>query len=146
MGVAYHLLFFSRINRAAFFFGGFFILQAAILFYTGLLKNELSFRFRFDTSGVIGMLLILYALVVYPLVGFVFGHVYLQLPTFAAKSFLAFSPRGKRESSILNRVILEPLRMSNRTEPNGCHRRQLIEGCSDCFRNRHQSIHHSYGG
>ena len=82
MGVAYHLLFFSRINRAAFFFGAFFIFQAVILFYAGVLKDELSFRFRFDTSGVIGVLLILYALIVYPLLGFVFGHVYPQSPTF----------------------------------------------------------------
>ncbi len=82
MGVAYHLLFFSRINRAAFFFGAFFIFQAVILFYAGVLKDELTFRFRFDTSGVIGALLILYALVVYPLLGFVFGHVYPQSPTF----------------------------------------------------------------
>ena len=82
MGVAYHLLFFSRINPAAFSFGAFVIFQAVILFYAGVLKDELSFRFRFDTSGVIGVLLILYALVVYPLLGFVFGHVYPQSPTF----------------------------------------------------------------
>src|SRR5687767_1572747 len=58
MGAAYHLLFFSRINQAAFFFGAFFILQAAILFYAGVLKNELSFHFHIDSSGVIGILLV----------------------------------------------------------------------------------------
>ncbi len=82
MGAAYHLLFFSRINPAAFFFGAFFIFQAVILFYAGVLKDELSFRFRFDPSGAVGILLILYALVVYPLLGFVFGHVYPPSPTF----------------------------------------------------------------
>ncbi len=82
MGAAYHLSFFSSINPVAVLFGAFFIFEAVILFYTGVLKDELSFRFRFDTSGVLGILLILYALVVYPLLGIVFGHVYPQSPTF----------------------------------------------------------------
>lgn len=82
MGAAYHLVFFSRINQAAFFFGAFFILQAAILFYAGVWKNELSFHFRADTSGLIGILLVIYALIIYPLLGFIFGHKYPLSPTF----------------------------------------------------------------
>lgn len=82
MGVVYHLLFFSPINKMAFLFGAFFIFQSAILFYAGVIEQKLSFHFRFDTNGAIGFLLIFYALVIYPLLGFVFGHIYPQSPTF----------------------------------------------------------------
>lgn len=82
MGVGYHLLFFSLINQMAFLFGAFFIFQSAILFYSGVIEQKLSFHFRFDTLGAVGFLLIIYALVIYPLLGFVFGHIYPQLPTF----------------------------------------------------------------
>lgn len=82
MGAAYHLLFFSKINPAAIFFGAFFIVQSAIFLYAGALKNDLSFRFRLSAEGVIGISLIIYALIVYPLFGFIFGHYYPYSPTF----------------------------------------------------------------
>lgn len=82
MGIVYHLMFFSSINRAAFFFGAFFILQAAILFYAGVLKDELLFHFRFNLGGIMGIFLLFYGLVIYPSLGFFFGHIYPQSPTF----------------------------------------------------------------
>ena len=82
MGVVYHLLFFSSINRGAIFFGLFFILQSLILFYTGVLKDKLSFGFHYGWKGMVGALLILFALVIYPLLGLLFGHIYPQSPTF----------------------------------------------------------------
>lgn len=82
MGVVYHLLFFSSINRGAIFFGLFFILQSLILFYFGVLKDKLSFGFHFGWKRMVGALLILFALVIYPLLGLLFGHIYPQSPTF----------------------------------------------------------------
>lgn len=82
MGVAYHLLFFSRINRAAVIFGVFFILQSVILFYAGVVKSELSFGLRLGWKGTIGGLFLIFALIIYPLLGLVFGHVYPESPTF----------------------------------------------------------------
>lgn len=82
MGVVYHGLFFAKINEAAFLYGAFFVLQGMILLYAGFLKNRLSFCFRRNTSGVIGVILILYALVIYPLLGRIFGHIYPHSPTF----------------------------------------------------------------
>jgi hypothetical protein len=82
MGIVYHWLFFSRINRAALIFGAIFILQSTIIFYAGVMRDNLAFRFHPDASGVVGILLMLYALVVYPLLGFLFHHTYPYAPTF----------------------------------------------------------------
>lgn len=82
MGVVYHLVFFSTINPAARLFGALFIIQSAIFIFAGVLSSRLSFRFRSDVQGIIGGLLITYALVVYPLVGLALGHTYPIAPTF----------------------------------------------------------------
>ena len=73
MGVIYHFIFFARINRAAYLFGAAFILQGLLFLFTGSLKHKLSFRFRRDIFGITGAIFILYALVLYPVLGFFHG-------------------------------------------------------------------------
>ena len=82
MGVVYHLLFFSTINKAARLFGALFIIQSLVFIFAGVLSSRLSFRFRFDVQGLIGGALITYALVVYPIIGTMLGHHYPVAPTF----------------------------------------------------------------
>lgn len=82
VGVVYHLLFFTTINKAARLFGALFIIQAAIFVFAGVFSSRLSFKFRFDLQGVIGGTLITYALVVYPMIGIALGHHYPAAPTF----------------------------------------------------------------
>ncbi len=81
-GLVYHLLFFTRINRLAYLFSGLFILQAAIIFYSGVIREGLGFRFRKDTCGLVGSMILLFALVFYPLLGYFFDHSYPESPTF----------------------------------------------------------------
>jgi hypothetical protein len=82
MGIAYQLLFFARINKAAYLFGVIFILQALLFLYLGVLNNKLSYKFRYDKFGWIGALLMTFALVIYPFLSYVFGHFYPTSPTF----------------------------------------------------------------
>lgn len=82
MGVVYHLLFFTTINKAARLFAVLFIIQSLVFIFAGVLSSRLSFRFRFDVDGRIGGALISYALVVYPIIGIVLGHHYPAAPTF----------------------------------------------------------------
>lgn len=82
MGVVYHLLFFSSIDGAALFFGAFFILQGILFFVAGVLKEELEFRFRLDLLGLAGSAFLVYALILYPALGFWLGHRYPAAPTF----------------------------------------------------------------
>ena len=82
MGVVYHLINFSTINNAAYVFGILFILQGLLFLYAGVFTPSLSFEYRPDGYGVAGALLLLYAMMVYPVLGHSLGHLYPQSPTF----------------------------------------------------------------
>jgi hypothetical protein len=82
MGVVYHILYFATINPAANVFGLLFIVQGFLFVFSGLFKNSLSFEFRSDAYGVMGAAFLLYALIIYPIIGYFQGHVYPQSPTF----------------------------------------------------------------
>lgn len=82
MGVVYHFLFFRAINPAATVFAALFVVQGIVLAFSGLIRNSLSFEFRSDAYGLTGGALLLYALVVYPILGYLQGHGYPQSPTF----------------------------------------------------------------
>ena len=82
MGSVYHIIFFSVINKAAFAFGGLFIMQSMLFLYFGVFRNDLSFRIGRDFNSLLGMLLIVYSLVIYPVLGYFLGHVYPSSPTF----------------------------------------------------------------
>jgi hypothetical protein len=82
MGVVYHFWFFSTINRAALIFGAFFGLQGILFFYAGILNHQLGFRFTLNRYGIVGSVLLLYALIVYPILGYGFGHRYPAAPIF----------------------------------------------------------------
>ena len=82
MGVAYHLIYFSSINKAANVFGSLFIIQALLFFYFGIIKAKLAFQFNLNSYGATGIGLIMFALIVYPLLGCWLDHVYPSSPTF----------------------------------------------------------------
>jgi len=82
MGIVYHLIHFSSINKAAIVFGLLFIIQALLIFYLGIIKNKLRFQFSLNRYGITGMVLILFALIIYPLLAYRLGHVYPSSPTF----------------------------------------------------------------
>jgi Family of unknown function (DUF6064) len=80
-GVAYHGLFFSTINTAAFFFAALFVLQA-ILLMVFTIRRRLEFTTASGISRWIGWALIVYALLIYPLAGILSGHRYPEMPMF----------------------------------------------------------------
>jgi hypothetical protein len=82
MGVVYHIIFFSEINKAAYIFGGLFILQGIMFAGCGLIRKKLSFEYTKSTANIAGIILIAYALIVYPVLGYNLGHSYPYSPTF----------------------------------------------------------------
>ena len=56
IGVAYHLVFFTVINKAAFLFGGIFILQGLFILFSTLVKNRLIFTIYITNKGLFGLL------------------------------------------------------------------------------------------
>jgi hypothetical protein len=81
-GIVYHILFFSFINPAALIFGAIFILQGLLFIITGIFDKKLEFKFEKRLNGYAGAVIILYALILYPLLGIYFGHTYPDNPTF----------------------------------------------------------------
>lgn len=82
MGVVYHFAFFRHINPAASLFGVASVVQAALFVWLGIRAKHITIRVRHDGVGATGALLILYALVLYPVVGLLAGHRYPAAPTF----------------------------------------------------------------
>lgn len=82
MAVAYHFAFFAAINPAANLFGALFLVEALLLVLVGVRQSHLTFRFRVTASHLIGIGLIVYALLIYPILGWLLGHRYPDAPTF----------------------------------------------------------------
>ncbi|WP_299361990.1 DUF6064 family protein [uncultured Paracoccus sp.] len=81
-GVGYHWTFFRAINPAAVLFGAIFVLQAALLVFVSLRKTDLRFTTRRDARTAVGLFLILFAAVLYPLWGWFAGHLWPKMPAF----------------------------------------------------------------
>ena len=82
MGLAYHLWFFSAINRAALGFAAFFVLQGILFLIVGVWRQQLKFRFNLNLYGIIGSVFLVYPLIFYPVFGYWLGHRYPAAPTF----------------------------------------------------------------
>ncbi len=82
MGIAYHLRFFTSINKAAYLFGAAFIVEACLFAYFGVLKNRVTYKASFGTQGILAIIFLLFSLIIYPLLGLKFGHVYPASPSF----------------------------------------------------------------
>lgn len=81
MAVAYHLKFFALINVAAWWFGILFALGATFFDWYGVVNDRLRFH---PTSGpwrVTGGILVIFALVIYPVLSFTLGQRYPAIPT-----------------------------------------------------------------
>ncbi len=81
-GIVYHLIFFTTISPPAYLFGTLFILQGLLFLYEGVARNRLSFRASRRFDGILGAVLIAYALVIYPLIGYALGRIFPSTPTF----------------------------------------------------------------
>jgi hypothetical protein len=82
-GLAYHLGQFTRINPAAYLFAGLFVLQG-MLFGWASWRGDLRFAAPDGGSWKIGALAVVYALVIYPLLGWSLGQRWPAMPTFGA--------------------------------------------------------------
>ena len=75
-------MYFTAINKAAYLFGVADVIQGVLFLIAGVVRNKLFFQYRSDTYGIIGAAFICYAMVIYPLIGYILGHVYPYSPTF----------------------------------------------------------------
>ena len=81
-GVGYHFLYFSTINPAAKAFAGFFILQALLLARYAVATRYVSFLIGRDFRSIAAYAFIIYAMLIYPILGIRAGHGLLAGPMF----------------------------------------------------------------
>lgn len=81
-GLAYHLAFFTVINPLAYGFAGISLAGSLIFLWQGVRHRRLEFRLRFNARTAVGVVLVLFALVIYPAWSVFAGHPYPSLPTF----------------------------------------------------------------
>jgi hypothetical protein len=82
VGIVYHLMYFSTINGAALGFGALFIVQAVLWLVFGVIRLKLSFQWETNQYTVIGAVMIVYAMLVYPILGALLGHGSPRSPSF----------------------------------------------------------------
>lgn len=81
-GIIYHIIYFSKINSAAYLFGGIFVLEAVLIIYYGIIRKKLKLVYNKDTFSYSGIIHIIFALAIYPLIGFFIEHISPASPTF----------------------------------------------------------------
>jgi len=82
MGTAYHLAFFATVNRAAVWFGAAFLVEALLLLWQEVVRQSIRFEARRNLRTLLGVVLLTYALLLYPLLGYLLGRRYPSMPTF----------------------------------------------------------------
>lgn len=82
MAIAYHLAFFTAINPAAWLFAALFLAGAIWFAWSGVVRSRLQFYARGGMRGWAGAAFLLFALMLYPLLGYLLGHRYPAVPTF----------------------------------------------------------------
>lgn len=82
VGLVFNLLYFSPIFPMAITFVFLFVLQAVILIFAGVFKGTLSFKFKMDLYGIMGVILVIYSMVGYPAIEYLLGRGYPSLLPF----------------------------------------------------------------
>jgi hypothetical protein len=81
-GVAYHAVYFAALNPMAMVFAAGYVVQGLALFIVGTVLGRLHFGWRTRPGHWVGAAFILYATMIYPLIGLWAGHAYPAAPVF----------------------------------------------------------------
>jgi len=82
VALAYHLAFFASINQLAYVFSVLSLSGAIVFCLEGVIRRRLHFAWTGRGRGWVGLALIVFALVVYPMWSWYAGHGYPFMPTF----------------------------------------------------------------
>ena len=82
IAMAYHLAFFARVSPAAYGFAALSAVGAAVFVWQGVVRRRLTFRWVPGPKALAGVVLVAFALVVYPIWSAYAGHPYPATPTF----------------------------------------------------------------
>lgn len=80
VGIVFQLRYAATIDFMATLYGGFFVAQAALLLWTGVVRKQLIYRVKDHAAGRIGCGLAVLAVAGYPLLCLLTGHDWMSLP------------------------------------------------------------------
>jgi uncharacterized protein DUF6064 len=115
MAAVYHLAVFTTINPAAVAFAVAFAVQGALFAWVAFRAPAVTYRPRSSVATVIGAVLILYAIIAYPVLGYALGHRYPAAPTFGVPCPTTIFTLGLvvwAGRSLPGRVLIVPLAWS----------------------------------
>lgn len=78
------LIYFSGFHPQYYLWGPIWIFQGLLICYHGIVQNNITFKIRGDIYSVTGLIFIVYALAIYPLICSWFGHSFPKGPIFGA--------------------------------------------------------------
>lgn len=78
VGIVFNWLYFSALSRMAAVFAALFVIQGIIFVVAAFGKGGLSFRVRGDAYGIVGGVLVLYAMLGYPAIEYLLGRGFPQ--------------------------------------------------------------------
>ena len=70
MGIGYHFLFFTTVNKAAWLFGSLFILQGMLTLFETFFRNRISWKTTSSAKVKTGNFFVIYGLIIYPVVSY----------------------------------------------------------------------------
>src|SRR5579883_721276 len=82
LGIAFFAIYYSAIDDGARVAGALFVVGGLLFLVAGVVRQNLRFQARWDALGALGGGIMLYALVAYPVVGVLTGHVFPAAPVF----------------------------------------------------------------
>jgi hypothetical protein len=82
IAIAFHATRYATIHWGGIYFAGAFGLEALLLVWAGILRGRLTFDRRGDAVGQAGLAIFLFALLVQPLIGLLFGRGWRQIEVF----------------------------------------------------------------
>jgi hypothetical protein len=115
MAGGYHVAFFAIINRVAIVFAAAFAVQGTLFASMVVRRPGVTYRPRSSAATIIGVVLITYAIVVYPALGYVLGHRYPTAPTFGVPCPTTIFTLGLvvwAGASLPRRLLIVPLAWS----------------------------------
>ncbi len=78
------LIFFSNFHYQYYLWGAFWIAQGLLIYYIGVVKRQINLKIKKDVYSIAGLTFIVYALVIYPMIGSWLGHPFPRGPLFGS--------------------------------------------------------------
>jgi hypothetical protein len=92
-GIVFFMVFFSDLSPTLFGFtipgfayasGALFIIQSILFLYFGVVRASIAYSYEGDPYAIAGIVAIVYAMIVYPLIGYITGHPLPGYPVFGS--------------------------------------------------------------